>query len=148
MSGEAPKEETLGYLLWDATRHFSREFARRIARHGLNFGQFPFMRELWAEDGLTQRELAERAGMRGPTVVAAVQWLEAHGMVRRVKSADDRRKTHIFLTRKGRDVFRRVLPEIQFINTTITQGFSKADDAALKALLGRLLNNIRDSGLA
>ena len=69
-------------------------------------------------------------------------------MVRRVKSADDRRKTHIFLTRKGRDVFRRVLPEIQFINTTITQGFSKADDAALKALLGRLRNNIRDSGLA
>ena len=144
----SPKEQTLGYLLWDATRHFTREFARRIARHGLNFGQFPFMRELWEEDGLTQRELAERAGMRGPTVVAAIQWLESHGMVRRERSAHDRRKTHIFLTPKGRDIFRKVVPEIQFINDTLTHEFSAAERAELHVLLGKLRDNIRDSGLA
>jgi len=146
--GPSPKEQTLGYMLWDATRHFSREFARRIARHGLNFGQFPFMRELWEEDGLTQRELADRAGMRGPTVVVAIQWLESHGMVRRERSAEDRRKTHIFLTRKGRDTFRKVVPEIQFINDTLTRDFTAAERHELHALLGKLRNNIRDSGLA
>ena len=77
-------EETVGFLLWDTTRAFTTRFSKRIARHGVTFGLWPFLRALWEEDGLTQRQLSERVRMKGSTTVAAVNRLEERGLVRRI----------------------------------------------------------------
>src|SRR3546814_4155790 len=61
-------------------------------------GQWRFLRQLWREDGITQRELSERVGMREPTTVVALKGLEKAGFITRKKTAEDRRKTFIHLT--------------------------------------------------
>src|SRR3546814_12889571 len=61
-------------------------------------GQWRFLRQLWREDGITQRELSERVGMREPTTVVALKGLEKAGLITRTKTTDDRRKTFIHLT--------------------------------------------------
>ena len=63
---------SIGYLTRIAFRFFSRALEMRTAAHGVSSGQWRFLRVLWLEDGLTQRELSRRVGMREPTTVIAL----------------------------------------------------------------------------
>ncbi len=141
------KEETIGFLLWDAARMINRMFRRRVLPQGLTNGHWPFIRELWEHDGLTQKGLADRANMRASTCLAAVRDLEKRGFVMRVPNDSDRRKINVFLTRKGRDTYRRVLPQLKQINKTTTRGLAAAEMETLKALLRRLRVNMADQDL-
>ena len=82
---------SLGYLVRDANRAFQRLLERRISPHGVTRGQWYFLRVLWEEDGLSQRELSARVGMMEPTTVIALRGMEKAGLIRRVRSTDDRR---------------------------------------------------------
>jgi DNA-binding MarR family transcriptional regulator len=139
-------EKTLGFLMWDTTRGFVRHFSKRIGQHGVNFGHWPFLRVLWAEDGLTQAELAARVKMRGPTTVAAVDWLERHGFVRREPHPEDLRKVNVFLTAKGRKVYPLLVPEIRYVNERAAGGMTREEVEVLKRLLGRMRQNLDENG--
>jgi DNA-binding MarR family transcriptional regulator len=136
-------EETIGFLLWDATRAFTTEFSTRIARHGVSFGLWPFLRELWEEDGLTQSELSRRVHMKGPTTVAAINRLERNGMVRRVQNKSDGRKINVYLTEKGRRTYDLAMPEVEAINRRGLDRIVERDQAQLKRMLKRIRGNLR-----
>ena len=57
-------------------RAFQRLLERRIAPYGVTRGQWYFLRVLWEEDGLSQRELSARVGMMEPTTVIALHSME------------------------------------------------------------------------
>ena len=65
-------DSSIGYVLRDTYRGFSRVLQSKIAPHGVSIGQWYFLRVLWEEDGLTQRELSQRVGMMEPTTVTAL----------------------------------------------------------------------------
>ena len=79
---------------WCAMRNraFQRLLEKRIAAYGVKRGQWYFLRVLWTEDGLSQRELSARVGTMEPTTVIALRSMEKSGLIRRVRSADDKRK--------------------------------------------------------
>lgn len=139
---EFAPEETVGFLLWDTTRVFTARFSKRIARHGVTFGLWPFLRALWQEDGLTQRALSERVRMTGPTTVAAVNRLEERGLVKRFNNRDDGRVINVFLTRKGREIYDLVMPEVDAINRQGVAGLTHEEQDQLKTLLRGLRGNI------
>ncbi len=143
---EFAPEETVGFLLWDTTRAFSTRFSRRISRHGVTFGLWPFLRALWEEDGLTQRELSERVRMKGPTTVAAVNRLEERGLVKRVDNADDGRMINVFLTAKGRQTYDLVMPEVEAMNRQGVANLTRDEQEQLKSLLRGLRSNILADG--
>lgn len=134
-------EETIGFLLWDTVRTFHRTFQKRIARHGINFGMWPYLRALWEKDGVTLRELSRRVHMAPPTTVKALATLERAGIVRRERDPSDKRKLRIFLTTKGKSLFNRILPEIDFVNRKALRGLSQKDERVIKTLLKRMRSN-------
>src|SRR3954465_10604952 len=73
---------SLGYLIRDANRAFQRLLEKRIAPHGVTRGQWYFLRVLWEEDGISQRELSLRVGMMEPTTVIALRSMEKAGHIR------------------------------------------------------------------
>ncbi len=139
-------EDTVGFLLWDTTRAFTTRFSRRLARHGLTFGLWPFLRALWEEDGLTQRQLSERVRMKGPTTVAAVNRLEQRGLVKRSHNEHDGRKINVFLTSEGRRIYDLVMPEVAAVNRQGIAGLSESEQADLKRLLRGLRGNMMADG--
>ena len=98
---EFPPAESSGYLVRDAHRAFQRLLEKRIAPYGVTRGQWYFLRVLWTEDGLSQRELSARVGMMEPTTVIALRSMEKAGLIRRVRSTDDKRKAQVWLTPKA-----------------------------------------------
>lgn len=137
-------ENSLGYLSRVTFRSFSRALERRTLEYNVSAGQWRFLRQLWREDGITQRELSARVGMREPTTVVALKGLEAANLVRREKSEVDRRKIYIYLTDHAKALEDILAPMNAEIHDLATKGLSDAEVETLQALLRRVIANLAE----
>ena len=126
---------SLGYLFRDTYRRFSRELLTRIEPHGVGLGQWYFLRVLWEEDGLSQRELSARTGMGDNTTVIAVRSLEALGAIRRTTDPADARRRLVYLTAKGKRLKNRLLPLAEEVNAMAAAGLDNHELAELSRLI-------------
>lgn len=140
----ADPNNSLGYLSRIAFRSFSRALEARTAPHGVTSGQWRFLRVLWLEDGITQRELSRRVGMREPTTVTALKSLERSGFVRREQSTEDRRKVHVFLTPVARKLEKTLRPSVQEVNELATRGMTQDEVVELRRLLAMVGRNLAE----
>jgi len=140
--GDFPPAQSSGYLVRDAHRAFQRLLEKRIAPHGVTRGQWYFLRVLWNEDGLSQRELSTRVGMMEPTTVIALRSMEKSGLIRRVRSTDDKRKTHVWLTPKGKRMRDKLLQVARTITEEAETGVGREDLAVLRRILPRMTANL------
>ena len=140
-----PLEASVGYQVRMAHRAMQRLLQTKIGPHGVTLGMWYYLRALWSEDGLTQRELSRRIGTMEPTTLGAIQAMERRGLVRRVRSADDRRKVHIHLTKKGRDLEHMLMPLAVEVVDTAVAGFAARDVELLLKLLRSIQDNIEAS---
>ena len=136
------REDTIGFLIWEARRAYYRDFGGLIAEHGIAFGVFPVLRILRDEDRLTQAEIIRRAGMKGPTIVGIVAQLEADGLIHRIQDLADRRKRMIALTPKGEALRDSIMPISEDVNRRALRGFGSEERQLLKGFLRRLRANL------
>jgi DNA-binding MarR family transcriptional regulator len=132
----------LGYLVRDANRAFQRLLEKRIAPHGVTRGQWYFLRVLWEEDGLSQRELSARVGMMEPTTVIALRGMEKFGLIRRARSADDRRIARVHLTPKAKRLRSRLLRISRGVNEQGAGGIDAAKLDEFRRVVARMMENL------
>jgi MarR family transcriptional regulator, organic hydroperoxide resistance regulator len=137
-----PPSESSGYLVRDAHRAFQRLLERRIAAYGVTRGQWYFLRVLWNEDGLTQRELSARVGMMEPTTVIALRSMEKSGLIRRLRSTDDKRRSHVWLTTKARRMRKELLALARGITEEAEAGISRNDLLRFRRVIARMTANL------
>ena len=125
-------------------RAFARALEAKILEHGVTIGQWRFLRELYREDGITQRELSERLSMREPSTVSAVRSLETAGLVRRTRDADDRRKIRIALTAKAKNLRTPLLAHVRDVNAIATAGLSGRELESARRTFLKLIDNLHD----
>ncbi|WP_332697161.1 MarR family winged helix-turn-helix transcriptional regulator [Bosea sp. (in: a-proteobacteria)] len=139
---ELPLATSVGYQLRMAHRASQRYLQERIEPHGVTLGMWYFLRVLWQEDGLTQRELSRRIGTMEPTTLSAIASMEKSGLVVRERNAVDRRKLHVRLTPKGRALKAQLLPLAVGVVEKATEGFSAQDRERFLAYLGMVQRNL------
>lgn len=127
-------------------RAFARTVEQRIRPHGVTIGQWRFLRELWQEDGVTQRELSDRLSMREPSTVGAVRSLEKAGLVHRERDQGDRRKIRIHLTPRARQLRGPLLDHVREINRIATAGIAEEDLETTWRVLQQLSANLNAAG--
>src|SRR3984957_10628732 len=139
---EAVPNDRLAHLVKDATRALLRALQMRLAKYGVAFGHWAFLRILWERDGLTQRALSEEAGLMEPTTSSALASMEKLGYVRRERRPDNRKNVHVFLTPKGKALRRRLVPLAVDVNDVAVRGASAADVAATRRTLLVMVENL------
>jgi DNA-binding MarR family transcriptional regulator len=137
-----PPIESAGYLVRDAHRAFQRLLERRIADHGITRGQWYFLRVLWTQDGLSQRELSARVGMMEPTTVIALRSMEKTGLIRRVRSIDDKRISHVRLTPKAQRLRNELLALARGITQEAEKGITRDDLAMFRRVIAQMTANL------
>ena len=137
-----PFDASLGYQVRELNRAIQRDLQLRIAPHGATLGAWYFLRVLWEQDGLSQRELSARVGMMEPTTVIALRSMEKAGLIRRVRSTDDRRVTRVHLTSKARRLRERLLQISQGVNDQGAEGINPAEVAQFRRLIARMTANL------
>lgn len=130
--------DSIGGTLRLLSEAWNDAFHSEIDRYGVTRGQWRFLRELWHEDGLTQTELAARVGRREPTAGTAVRLLARSGLIRIDRTDQDRRKTRIYLTRKGRALEGELVPLVRKFDRLVTRDLSGAEVKQFKSLMRRL----------
>lgn len=137
-----PPADSVGHQVRWAHRALQRELEERLRPFGITAGMWHFLRALWEEDGLSQRELSDRVGTKEPTTVSALHAMEKRGLAVRVPDPVDRRKSNIFLTRPAKDLRELLLREAREVNRTATAGISAAEIETLKAILAKIRKNL------
>jgi DNA-binding MarR family transcriptional regulator len=103
-SASLPLETSFGYLVREIHRMQARLLQDDLATHGVSGGCWYFLRVLWNEDALTQRELSVRTGVNEATARIAVDRMETEKLVVREQDRHDRRKWIVRLTMRGRNL--------------------------------------------
>ncbi len=136
-------DDRLAHLIKDATRGLTRSLQRRLAEHSVSFGHWTFLRILWDRDGLTQRELAERAGLMEPTAYTALVAMEKLGYVDRIHAPEDSgRKVFVHLTDAGRALRDVLVPMAVEVNELAVAGVAEDDIAATRRTLLAMVRNL------
>ncbi|MBC7610324.1 MAG: MarR family transcriptional regulator, partial [Polaromonas sp.] len=99
---EAVPNDRMAHLIRDTERAFRRALQIRLAEHAVPFGHWTFLRILWEADGLTQKELSERAGVMEPTTFTAMKAMEALGYIARKQLPTNKKNMYVYLTDEGR----------------------------------------------
>lgn len=136
-------QHSLSYLLCTLYRDLMASTEQRTRQAGISAAQWRFLRTLYVEEGVTQRELSRRVGVREPTTLRAVARLEKMGLVARQAATDDRRKVLLMLTDQGREQVSRLLPMTTEINRAALDGLTPAEEQELKRLLLSTIHNLQ-----
>lgn len=116
--------------------------AKELAGTGLYPGQEGVIEVLGAEGKLTPSEIAERLGVRPPTITKTISRLEEQGFVERTKSATDARQVHIRLTDEGKNLLKVIKKAMKRTEKRILAGLKKKDRRELQTILADIARSI------
>ena len=139
---EAVPNDRLAHLVRDASRAFQKALQIRLAQHGVPFGQWTFLRILWESDGLTQKELSERAGVMEPTTFAAMKAMEANGYIERRQLPTNKKNMYVHLTETGRGLKEKLVPLAEETNHVSVDGLSPAELRTTRHVLLAMIENL------
>lgn len=111
---------------------------------GLYPGQVPILAILRKKDGYSQKELANRLGVKPPTVTVSIQRLEKTGLLCRKQDENDQRITRIYLTGKGRETIREGMRLMEQLEQSVFGGFSETELCLMRRFFMQILANIEN----
>ena len=138
-------DDSPGFLLWHVTLRWQREMVAALAPLDLTHVQFVLLAATWwlnsHGEHPNQLAVATQAGTDVKMTSQVLRTLEAKGLIRRTRSAQDRRLMNLELTEEGRAAYPR-MREISMTNANrFLRGFTKAEARQLESFLSRMLEN-------
>jgi DNA-binding MarR family transcriptional regulator len=133
------RDELLPYLLARASQALGEGFSGALKRRGLSVRQWRVLGSLWDVESLTLGELAEAILCEQSSTTRLVERLVAAGLVDKRVPRDDRRKVHVSLTAKGREVSAELVQLALSEERAVAADHGIARVAALKAELEALI---------
>lgn len=119
------------------TQAFERFSGAHVKKMGLTESQFDVIATLGNTNGMTCKALGERTLITKGTLTGVLDRMEARGLVSRKTDADDARRTHVALTRKGSVLFDDAFPAHMH---TLQGVFDRIPPADLISLHNQLAN--------
>lgn len=104
-----PNSETFGFLLGETARSWRNKLDQRLRPLGMSQAKWLVLLHLnMAKHDMTQKELSERLGIEGPSLVRLLDRMETEGWVERRVSPEDRRAKTVHYTRKASGMIREI----------------------------------------
>ncbi|MBP1153321.1 MULTISPECIES: MarR family transcriptional regulator [unclassified Paenibacillus] len=134
-------DHSLGFIINHAGRRLSHLLSLHYQPYAITTEQWTVLNRLAEQDGISQKDLAQRAEKDQTNITRILDQLERKGLVERRPNAVDRRSFLTFITDKGKSVNEVLLPvEKEVINSAL-QGLSKEEIDLLRVMLNRITRN-------
>jgi MarR family transcriptional regulator for hemolysin len=130
--------ERLGKVLAIASKLAREHFDQKLRTVGASFPAYMVLTHAEAYPGLSQRRLADRLGIEGPTLVRHIDRLVADGLVRRVRDPQDRRVSRVELTADGKEASDRYTTVANKFDAEFRSLFTPEELTTLYELLYRI----------
>lgn len=136
------KKADLALSLWvklaRASSLFTRLSARDIERYGLTQPQFSVVEALGHLGPMTIGDLGKKMLVTGGCMTVIIDNLERDGLVKRIRSVEDRRVVKVGLTTNGNELFQRIFHQHATRITEIASVLTEAEQRQLSDLLKKL----------
>jgi 3-hydroxy-9,10-secoandrosta-1,3,5(10)-triene-9,17-dione monooxygenase reductase component len=140
LSSDSFARSYLAYLLARASFIVSGEFHAKLKTWKLSVPEWRVLACLMDVEGLSVGELAAMALMKQPRLTKVLDRMEADGLVERRGTAEDRRRTPIHLTAKGRALVKPVLRVAKAHEAELLKRFSDDEQSIIKYALDLLID--------
>ncbi|WP_099865476.1 MarR family winged helix-turn-helix transcriptional regulator [Pararhizobium haloflavum] len=141
--GAAEQDGAFAATLAQTARSVRTRLTLHLTECGLYAGQDSVIMSLAEEDGQSPGMIAERLGVRAPTITKTISRLAAQGFVERRDSSDDGRKAAIFLTGQGQEAVGTIRRAVRLTEQSMLEGLSGKEARNLLKLLRRLDQNLQ-----
>ncbi len=115
---------------------------RDMEKIGMRYSYRHILKPLMENKTLTQLELVNLTGQKAPTVSITIRNMENDGIVRREKNSTDRRETHVYITEKGKKMYKKVLSALEKADKAMLKDISESELESLVSVLEKMKENI------
>jgi len=124
-----------------------RELAadKRLAPLEMSAAQYIIMANLAGPEPKSASDLCKGISYDAGAMTRMLDRLEAKGLIRRMRSAQDRRLMHLELTDEGRAAYPRMREMSMAVANRFLRGFTRAEARQLESLLARMLENAHEA---
>lgn len=145
------RENSMGYFMRRIGQLMVGEVDRRLGSTGLTHAQWAPLFLIHRGEANTLAALARELQVDAGALTRTLDRLEAKGLCRRERSADDRRVVHLTLTPEGKKAAEPVPGILCDVSNAMLTGFSQAEWETMMGFLRRIVANaeaLKDGPLA
>jgi MarR family transcriptional regulator, transcriptional regulator for hemolysin len=138
-------QNSIGFIVNKTAKAFVRALDSELREKvGVSVGQWKVMVMLVDQDGLTQKEIAERLGLEGPTLIPIIDKMEKDNLVIRRVDSSDRRNNRIYRTEKANELWSEMVKCAASVRQVSLKDISDANIEITKNVLENVYQNLRN----
>ncbi|MDQ0111075.1 MarR family winged helix-turn-helix transcriptional regulator [Paenibacillus harenae] len=138
-------KNSVGYIISNTGRKLSQSLQQRFQHSDVTPEQWSLLITLDGKDGISHKELAQRAEKDPANITRLVDQLEKKSLVRRAPHPNDRRSLLLHLTELGRSTAHALAPiEAAYVGQ-IVSGLSPEEIQAFMQFMGKINRNIENA---
>lgn len=136
-------ENSMGYLMRRIMGVVAQDVEREMEPFGLTDAQWKPLLRLYLRQANTVAELARCCEMDAGSMTRLLDRVEAKGLLRRVRSSEDRRVVNIELTPDGLAAAAQIPVILSRVQNNALRGFSETEWRSLQDFLQRIFTNVK-----
>lgn len=109
---------------------------------GVYPGQPPLLFLLSKTDGLSQKEIAAKLGVKPSTITVMLKRIENGNLVVRKQDAEDNRVSRVYITEEGREICEKAKIKMRLLNEECFGNFTVEEQVVLRRLLMQMRDNL------
>ena len=136
-------EKSIGFVVNITAKAFQRSFDIELRKNaGVSLSQWRVVGALVLQPGLTQKEIADKVGVEGATLVPIIDKMEKEGLLKRKLDSSDRRINRIYLTPKADSLWESMIECALRIRKSSTKNISENDIQITLETLRKISKNL------
>lgn len=139
MSETFDRQSSFGWLINVVANDAAKTFDTELKKHGLTLALWPTLMCLWEEEGVTQRDIAQKSKVENSTTTRTLDKLENLGLVERQPDPNSRRAFRIYLTNEGRALKETLVPIPMAINQKLLSSLEPEERDEIIRLLQKMV---------
>ena len=139
-------ENSVGFIVNNTAKLFQKSLDIELRRNaGVTLSQWRVVGALVLQPGLTQKEIADKMGIEGATLVPVIDKMEKDGLLKRKPDLIDRRANRIYLTSKADSLWASMTECALKIRRSSTKNISDDDIKLTLDTLRKISKNLATS---
>jgi len=137
-------ENSIGFVVNRTAKAFVKALDSELHDQvGITVGQWKVIVMLVKNNGLTQKEIADKLGLESPTLIPIIDKMEKEELVIRKVDPSDRRNNRIYRTDKADALWERMVQCASKVRQVSVKEISDTDLNIMRAALDKIWYNLR-----